>query len=212
MLTENVAPLEAIWTAVAIVGVAVGVALALHIWLSYRAVVAWIDQDRLVRWGPRHKFVVGFLIGVLLLLLVWLGFVSLGVNAMLNAPPSTPDRAAASERGGTILLVLETVLLAFQMILTYAWVSVGKPTLHPDRAPHSPVALMFRAIDLGREMGHTVANDLQQPVTFLDDASRDDRLPADVRSDAAMALAYLQQTLGRVRELHATIRALEGTT
>src|SRR5690242_4524869 len=107
VLGDNVSALEAIWSTVAGLGIAVALGLLLHIWRSYRAVLGWIERGWARRWGPRHKFVVVFLVAAVLLLAVWLGFESLGINAMLNPPPIGPERTSSSERGGLILVVLE---------------------------------------------------------------------------------------------------------
>ena len=210
MLPASAAPLELAWTGVAFLGGGVATALLVTIWRSYRAVADWIEHGRLVRWGPRHRFVLGFLVGIFLLMLLWAGFLALGVNAIANPPPTTPDRAAASERGGWLLVGLEAVLFAFQAILLYAWVSVGRPTLDPGRAPNSPVALLFRAIDLGREMGHAVRNEAQEPVALLDEIAHDERAPSDVRSRAVLALAALERLVGHVDRVHRAVKALEG--
>src|SRR5256885_10480837 len=100
MLPSTASPLELAWTGVAVLGACVATALLTHVWLSYRAVAAWIRAGLAVRWGPRHVFVLGFLVGIGLLLLVWAGFVMLGGNALATPPPLTSDREAASERVG----------------------------------------------------------------------------------------------------------------
>lgn len=209
MLGPNATYLEVAWTSIAVLGAAFAMALLAHIWLSYQAVETWIRQGRAVRWGPRHRFALGFMVGVGLLLVVWTGFILLGANALTNAPPTTPDRIDASERGGTILVVVEGVLLAFQVILLAAWIAVGKPTLHPGSSPQSPVSLMFKAIDLGRQMGHAVANEAQAPVSVLDEIVNDPSTPEDMRLRAAEALASLELMVMHVQELHRTVKAME---
>jgi hypothetical protein len=211
MLTSNTASaLEVTWSAVALLGTAVSLALLVHIWLSYRAVSAWINEGRAVRWGPRHKFVLGFLIGIGLLLLVWVGFVALGANALVNPPPVDAERQAASDRAGWILVILESVLFGFQGILLWAWVSLARPSLHPSGVePNTPAMLLFRAIDLGREMGHLIANDLTRPVSVLDEIARDERTPAELRADAALAIADLEAVMQRVKAIHEAIKAQE---
>ena len=135
MWPANASALEAVWTALACGGLAFALWLFGMIWRSYRAVCAWIEQERAVKWGPRHKFVLGFLVGIGVLMLVWAGFVVLGVNALENAPPTTPGRAAASERAGWILVGLEVALLLAQVALLYAWIAVGGPSLQPHPVP-----------------------------------------------------------------------------
>lgn len=208
-MPPSVAPLEVVWTGIAVLGGAVATALLAAIWQSYRAVADWIEHGRLVRWGPRHRFVVGFMAGVGLLVLVWGGFLALGINALGNLPPTTPDRSAASERGGWILVCLEAVLFAFQAILLYAWVAVGRPTLNPDRAPRSPVALLFRTIDLARNMGHIVAGDLQRATTFCEAVATDPAMTESVRSEAALSLADIKQAVRQVGELHRLVKEME---
>src|SRR5581483_6491208 len=95
MWPANASALEAVWTALACGGLAFALWLFGMIWRSYRAVCAWIEQERAVKWGPRHKFVLGFLVGIGVLVLVWAGFVVLGVNALENAPPP-PNAPAGS--------------------------------------------------------------------------------------------------------------------
>lgn len=210
MLGANASMLEATWLGIALLGAAVALALWVQIVASYLAVETWIGERRLVRWGPRHKFILGFLIGIFLFLLVWLGFIALGVNAVTNPPPATPDRVEAAERGGMILCGLEGVLLLVTVILTWAWITVGKPTLNPSGAPRSPVSQMFRAIDLSREMGHTVRNDSQRVVALLDDIARDHALSPDYRSRATEALLTLAHMTTHVTELHQAVKRLEG--
>lgn len=206
----NASPLELTWTAIAVLGVVVAAALVAHVGTSYRTVIEWIALGRIYRDGPRHRFVSGFLTGVSLLLLVWLGFVALGGNAISNPPPLDAERQAASERGGWILVSLELALLVFTLLLAWAWVSVGKPTLHPN-APSSPAALLFQAIDLGRQLGHDLRSDAQLPIAVLDDIARDPSVPAELRVRAGEALVAISQMLRRVREVHNAIKALEGT-
>lgn len=210
MLAANASALEMIWTFIACIGAAFALALLLHIWLSYRAVEAWIRRGWARRWGPRHKFVFGFFVGVGLLFLVWLGFVSLGINAMLNAPPPTPDRAAASERGGTILVLLEGALLGFQAVLFWAWVAVGRPTLQAPSEPPTLAELLEASTAAGRELYHAFADDMQMPVSTLDLFAQDHRLPEDVRAASAHALAHLDQAMERARDLHREIKRLGG--
>lgn len=131
----NASPLEWTWTAVAALGFLFSLAFLFHIARSLLAVDAWIKAGRATRWGPRHKFVLGFLVGIGLLSLVWAGFVVLGANAILNPPPMTPDREAASARAGWILTVLEGTLFLFQAALLYAWVAVGGPSIKPNPVP-----------------------------------------------------------------------------
>lgn len=128
----NASALEITWSAVAVGGFAFAAVFWALIFRSLLAVNEWIRQGHARRWGPRHAFVLGFLIGIGLLVLVWLGFIALGANAIFNPPPATPDREAASERGGWILTALEAVLFLFQLALLYAWVAVGGPSIKPN--------------------------------------------------------------------------------
>lgn len=210
MMPSNASVLEASWTAVALFGAGVALALLAHIWQSYCAVMSWIAKGWAYRWGPRHKFALGFLVGIGLLLLVWCGFLALGVNALLNPPPTTPDRAAASERAGWILVGLESVLFLFQTILTWAWIAVGSKTLHPANQDAPTLGeLVLRAIDAGREMGHAIATDLQLPVMVLDEMARDETASPEERARAAEALAALDQIKTRVADLHRRIKEME---
>lgn len=212
MLPATASPLEASWTAIAFCGAAVAMALLAHIWLSYRAVTSWIEYGWAYRWGPRHKFALGFLVGIGLLLLVWCGFLALGANAIMNPPPTTPDREAASERGGWILVCLEAALFVFQAMLTWAWISVGSKTLHPARAEAPTLGeLVLRAIDAGREMAHLIANDLQRPVAVLEEVAETDGIDPILRTNAALAVTDLERITARVAANHARIKAMEPT-
>lgn len=205
----NASALEISWSTVAVLGAGVALALLVSVWLSYRAVASWIKNGLAVRWGPRHKFVLGFLAGIGLLFLVWLGFVALGANAMANPPPLDPERQAASDRGGWLLVGLESVLFCFQIILLWAWVSIGRTTLRPNGEPRTFTDLLLAATGAGREIGHTVANHLQRPVAVLDEIAADASLPEEARTAAALALADLEQVMEHVHELHQAIKALE---
>lgn len=138
MLPSNASSLEITWSLIALVGLMFALWLFELIWKSYRAVLSWIEQGLAVRWGPRHKFVLGFLTGVGLLVLIWVGFIALGINAMLTPEPLSVDRQEAAERGGWILVGLEALLLIFSVVLLYAWIAVGGPSLRPNPAPHGP--------------------------------------------------------------------------
>jgi hypothetical protein len=186
MLPGNASSLEVTWTTIAIGGAGFATALAGNVWLSHQTVVEWIRKGRIRRWGPRHKFVLGFFVGVALLLLVWCGFVLLGANAIANPPPSDPGREAASERGGWILVILEGALFLFQAILMWAWWAAG------------------------REMGHAVTNDLQLPVAILDEIALDPTVSEERRNEAAQALVALDRLLKHVHSLHTAIKAREG--
>lgn len=210
LLPDTASALEISWTTIAICGAAVATALLAHIWLSYRAVMAWIEKGWAYRWGPRHKFVVAFLVCVGLLLLVWIGFVALGGNAIMNPPPTTPDREASSERGGWILVCTEAVLLGATGVLAWAWIALGAKTLHParDEAP-SLGELVLRAIDAGRDMAHGIANDLQRPVAVLEEVAETDGLDPFLRTNAALAVTDLERITARVASNHARIKAME---
>jgi hypothetical protein len=210
MLPGNASSLEVTWTTIAIGGAGFATALAGNVWLSHQTVVEWIRKGRIRRWGPRHKFVLGFFVGVALLLLVWCGFVLLGANAIANPPPSDPGREAASERGGWILVILEGALFLFQAILMWAWWAVGRPTLAPDSGPTTLAALTLDMIDAGREMGHAVTNDLQLPVAILDEIALDPTVSEERRNEAAQALVALDRLLKHVHSLHTAIKAREG--
>jgi hypothetical protein len=205
----NASVLETAWTAVAVAGTGVAVAFLVVIWLSYRAVMSWIRQGLAVAWGPRHLFVVSFLVGIGLLLLVWLGFDALGANAMLNPPPLDPERQAASDRGGWILVGLEAVLFCFQIVLLWAWVAIGRTTLHSGAAPRSFLDLLRGVIDDGREVGHAVANDLQRPVAVLEEIAEDASLPEEARTAATLALDDLGRVMARVHAFHQSVKRLE---
>lgn len=208
-MAENTSALEAAWTTIAVAGAAVAVALAAHIWASYRAVAAWIGHGRARRWGPRHTFVLGFLTVAGLLVLIWLGFAALGVNAMLNPPPTDAIRAAASERGGWILVGLEGLLFLCQGVLMTAWIGVGRPSLRMGREPQTLAMLLLAAIDAGREIGHAVRNDLQPAVAVLDDLAHDETVSADLRARAVEALDQIDRLLAHVSRVHGEIKALE---
>lgn len=210
MLIDTLSKLEAAWLTVGILGALFALCLFVTVNSSYRTVTAWVEEGRLVRWGPRHKFALGFMCGIGLLFVVWAGFVALGVNAGLNAPPTTPDREAASERGGWILVLLELALLVFTAVLFWAWIEVGRPTLHPDRAVRSPVALMIRAIDMGREMGHVVSNHAQVPVSLIDEIIEDESLPPRLRQRATEAMPHMLAITSQVSALHRAVKDLEG--
>lgn len=209
MLPESASLLETVWTGLALVGAACATALLLHVWTSYQSVVAWIEKGRLVWWGPRHRFALGFLVGSGCLLAVWVGFILLGGNALLNPPPVGAERAAASERAGWLLVGLETALLVCQAILMWAWLSVQESALSPETLRPGLTQLVLRAIDLGREMGHAVANDAQLPVGVLDAVMADPTTDPERRRDAAEAIATIKRMMGHVTALHAAIKHLE---
>jgi hypothetical protein len=208
-LPETASSLEISWTLVALLGTAVGVALLAHIWVSYRAVVAWIGVGLAVRWGPRHKFVVAFLVGVGLLVLVWLGFVALGANALVNPPPLTPDREAASERGGWILVGLESLLFLFQAVLLTAWVAVGRPTLRDSQEPMTVLGLLLQSIGIGRELGHLIRNRLTVPVGLIDVTLETAVLTEMQRRDLIEARESLLAIGIEADALHQRIRGME---
>jgi len=211
MFRAEVSALELAWSLVALFGSAMALTLLAQIWLSYRAVMVWIADGRLVLWGPRHRFVLGFLAGIGLLLMVWLGFVALGVNAMATPAPVTPDRVAASERGGWILVALELILFGAQGILVYAWVAIGRPTLTSGAAPRSPVALVFKAIDLGRDMGHRVNNEAQIPLGVLEQVAANPSVPTELRMQASDAARVLDRLVAQIHEIHQAVKDLEGS-
>lgn len=209
-MTSNASVLETVWTAVAVAGTGVAVAFLVVIWLSHRAVMSWIRQGLAVAWGPRHLFVLSFLVGIGLLLLVWLGFDALGANAMLNPPPVDPERQAASDRGGWILVGLEAVLFCFQIVLLWAWVAIGRTTLHSDgSAPRSFLDVLRGVVDDGRDVGHAVASDLQRPVAVLDRIAADASLPEEARAAATLALDDLGRVMTRMHAFHQSVKRLE---
>jgi uncharacterized protein (UPF0147 family) len=58
-------------------------------------------------------------------------------------------------------------------------------------------------------MGHLIANDLTRPVSVLDEIARDERTPAELRADAALAIADLEAVMQRVKAIHEAIKAQE---
>lgn len=212
MLTSNASVLEMTWLGVSVLGIAFALAFWAHVWASYFAVRDWIRRGWAVRWGPRHKYILGFLWGVALLLLVWLGFAGLGINAALNPPPVDPVRAAASERGGWLLTALVTVLLLFSAILFWVWMIVGRPRLASGGETPTISDLLEAATLAGRQMGHLIADDLQIPVATLDMFCRDAKLSESQRTAACEALDALDRVMARVRQLHREIRELGGVS
>lgn len=210
MLPSSASPLEVAWATVAVLGAGVATALLAHIWLSYRAVAAWFGTGRIVRWGPRHKFVLGFLVGDGLLLLVWCGFVALGVNALLNPPPAGLDRVAASERGGWILVGLESVLFLFQAVLLWAWVAVGHPTLKPgNREPVTLPELFLQATGVGRDLGHLIKNRVAPAVGLIDVTLETAVLTPTQRADLIEARDGLMALASESDVLHQQIKRME---
>lgn len=207
--SSTASPLEVTWTTVALCGTAFAVALLAHVWLSYRTVRSWIKRGWAVRWGPRHRFVLGFLIGMALMLAVWVGFVALGVSALYTLPPVTPDREAASERAGWILVGLELALFAFQCVLLWAWITLGRPSI---KSPHeiSPFAhLMLEAIDAGRGLGHLVKNSMSEPIGLIDITLGTAVLTDQQRSDLTRARDLLLALVEDVDALHDEIKRME---
>jgi hypothetical protein len=136
-MLNNGSPLEFSWTGIAILGFVLSCVFVAFIYRSTRAVDVWIEDERAVRWGPRHRFVLAFLGAVGILILIWVGFIALGVNAILNPPPAEEIRAAASERAGWILVVLEILIVVFLSVLFYAWMTVGgRSVVRSREAPH----------------------------------------------------------------------------
>lgn len=79
-------------------------------------------------------------------------------------------------------------------------------------SPRDQVGLRTRLLTAtmaGREIGHTVANDLQLPVAVLDAIADDPSAPPERRAEAAEALAMIEQTIASVRLLHARIKSME---
>lgn len=207
---ESASGLELTWTAIAMIGLLVNVVLLDQITRSYMAVSEWIRRGWAVRWGPRHKFVVGFLLGASLLFAVWLGFCALGANAIYNPPPTTPDRAEASERGGLILVFLEGVMLLFQGVLTWAWIAVGKPTIPGSSERVTLADLLEASTDAGRELAHMLANSAQLPVTVLERVAEDPAISPELREDAASALTSMERLMEHAGKLHAEIKRVGG--
>lgn len=210
MLPSSASEIEVARTTVALLGAGIATALLANVWLSYRAVVAWIGTGRVVRWGPRHTFVFGFLIGIGLLLLMWLGFLALGVNAILNPPPLSPERIDAATRGGWILIGLQVELLAFQGILLWAWLAVGRKTMHPGREEPVSLAELFRhATGTGRDLGHLVNNRLGVPVGNIDIVLETETLTDDGHDLLVVARDTLVALGKDADALHKEIKALE---
>ena len=107
-----------------------------------------------------------------------------------------------------------TLALLFAVAVNYAatlyhWdITFG----HATRGTTLPNLLgrLDASTEAGRSIAHAVADDLQMPVATLDAFARDARLPDDVRSMSAKALAALDQVMARVRQQHREIRRLGG--
>lgn len=69
---------------------------------------------------------------------------------------------------------------------------------------------LLRATTAGRELGHLVANRAQLPVSVLERLAGNPAVSESLRSDAALALAELDEMVTRSKQLHASIKAQEG--
>lgn len=207
MLLTNASSLELSWTGVAVAGLLFSLVFLGYLLRSYQAVEGWIERGLAYRWGPRHKFVLGFLLGIGLLAIVWVGFILLGGNAILNPPPPDPIREVSSERAGWILVILESFLFLVQTALLFAWVVVAHPSLQPT-PEKSPMELVLEATDAGREMGHAVANALQRPIALFDLLLHDEHLTPAMKSQIEEALKDLESVLTHSQVLHLRIKAL----
>lgn len=113
-------PLEITWTAVALLGLGFTLWKLLDDWRNWQAIRLAIRLGRAVRGGPRWWLSLASLGSSAGQSVVWSGFLAIGVIAMRAAPPLTPDRQAASEASGWVLIAMELVLAVVQGWQIYA--------------------------------------------------------------------------------------------
>lgn len=168
--------------------------------------------------GPRWIAASGHLLFNLTMTLGWLLFC--GVLAVAIYLPSRTDEPAAELawvvgwlRLGFALCVLggqihqRTARFKLRKLPLDAWERMIDNLDAPGRL------LLLRRFsstsEVGRAMGHTVANTVQMPVAVLDEIAEDEAVAPERRQEAALARDALQQMSREVGSLHAQVKALE---
>lgn len=131
--SPTVAPLEATWTAIAVMALIFTVWHLWDNWLNWQALMIAIKLGTAYRLGPRWWIALSSLVTSCGLLIVWLGFAGLGVAAMTVPPPLTSDRQTVSMVSAWLLVCIESVLAAVQ--IWQAWVRGQVRRLPPRVLP-----------------------------------------------------------------------------
>lgn len=107
--------LEISWTVIAIIGFGLSAWAVTDDLLDFRAVRRAVLLKMAMAWGPRWWIALGFLGSDSLYSAAWLGFAVIGVLAMTLPPAPNPQREAASEVSGWVLVGMEIVLALSQV-------------------------------------------------------------------------------------------------
>lgn len=113
----NVSPLEAAWSAIAVLGLLFSLWLAAAGWMDLDAVESAIDAHppRARRWGPRWYVALSAVVANIALCLVWIGFLLIGAIAMrYPSPAPSPDQGVSSQWVGWVLIAMEAILAGVQ--------------------------------------------------------------------------------------------------
>lgn len=107
--------LEISWTVIAIGAFILTAWAVTDDLLDFGAVRRAVRIKLATAWGPRWWIALGFLGSDGLYAAAWLGFAVIGVLAMTLPPAPNPQREAASEQTGWILVGMELVLALSQV-------------------------------------------------------------------------------------------------
>jgi hypothetical protein len=130
-MLANASGPEIAWTVGAVCGLAFTVALMAWSWRRFAVVREGVRNGKAVKWGPRWNLLLALLAAMAFFGLGWLGYLGIGVVAMLTPPPITETNQEAADLLAKILIGMEASHAAGQLALFVGFLSLSGRRLFP---------------------------------------------------------------------------------
>jgi hypothetical protein len=116
---------EILWSAGALLGLLFTVGMAVWAWTRFRVVQNALSEGQAVRWGPRWNLTLGLFVAMIFFGLGWLGYLGIGVLAMLTPPPIQAANQDAADWFAWLLISMEVAHALGQAVLLLAFMSLS---------------------------------------------------------------------------------------
>jgi hypothetical protein len=116
---------EISWSGIAVFGLLFTVGMAVWAWGRFRVVQQALEDGQAVRWGPRWNLTLGLFVAMIFFGLGWLGYLGIGVIAMLTPPPIQEANQDAANWFAWLLISMEVAHALGQAVLLLAFMSLS---------------------------------------------------------------------------------------
>lgn len=130
-MPESASGQEIAWSIGALFGLAFTLMMAAWAWARFAVVRERVGRGGVVRWGPRWNLVLGLLVAMIFFGLGWLGYLALGIVAMLTPPPIAEVSREAADRFAWLLIAMEIAHALGQAVLFVGFLSLSGRRLFP---------------------------------------------------------------------------------